>query len=733
MKPRTPARLVGLLCLLASCNNNPYRQGETAQSTYFSSFGTAPTNLDPTGAYYSHEGKIIDQIYEPPFTYHYLKRPYELIPQTSTSVPAPQYFDVDGNRMDATDPPADQVGRAEYTVELKRGILYQNHPCFARDEGGQPFYAGVTAKDIEDYEYPSQFPRQATRELRAMDYALQIRRLADPRLASPIFSAVARYILGMEELQQSFNTLTEDERARRRAAAGPSYNQERDEKENPIRLDYMEPAFPGVEVLGDYSYKIVLKRKYPQILYWMSMHFFAPVPVEAVDFYAQAAMIERQFSLAHCPVGTGPYTLETFRPNEIIVLARNPNYHDDFYPTEGEAGDQAAGLLDDAGERLPFIERQVLRLEKEAIPNWNKFLQGYTDAAGIVSDVYDQAIQMQGGEGPSLSDRMAAKGIRLITGIDATLWYTSFNMRDDVVGGYDPRTCALRQAISIALDYNEFLDIFLNGRGVLSQGPIPPGIFGYRPGPEGVNPYCDAWDAARKRYVRKPIDSARALMVEAGYPEGRGPDGKPLTLFYDHSAGADPWFRSYFDWVRGRLDLIGVRIKDRGTELSRFRQKRRQGNWQISSGGWLADYPDPENFLFLFYGPNGKVEYGGPNMVNFENETYDALFREMESMENSPKRQDIIDRMMDILQHDAPAAWQYHPVSYLLVHKWYGNVKPHNMSYNTMKYRRIDPLLRVQRQREWNRPVIWPVVTLLIVLIAGTLPAAILIYRRERC
>lgn len=55
------------------------------------------------------------------------------------------------------------------------------------------------------------------------------------------------------------------------------------------------------------------------------------------------------------------------------------------------------------------------------------------------------------------------------------------------------------------------------------------------------------------------------------------------------------------------------------------------------------------------------------------------------------------------------------------------------MSYNTMKYRRIDPLLRVQRQREWNRPVIWPVVTLLIVLIAGTLPAAILIYRRERC
>lgn len=720
-----------ILTLLCSCTNSPYRPGEIEESTFFGAFSTPPTKLDPASAYYVHEGRIIDQIYEPPFTYHYLKRPYELIPLTTEAVPGPAYFGHDGEKLADPDPPPDMVARTEYTIRLKPGIMYQNHPCFASDSRGRPFYENSTASDVDGYDFPSDFDTQATRELRAEDYSLQIRRLADPRTASPIFSTMEQYILGMSELRVALQTMLDNERARRKFEAGSAYDAERDERDRPILLDYMAPDFPGVEIIDDRSFKIVLKRKYPQILYWMCMHFFGPMPREAIEFYSLPVMAQKEFSVNKCPIGTGPYYLRTYRPNEKIVLERNPNYHEDYYPSEGAAGDLEAGLLADAGKRLPFIDRQVLIMEKEEIPSWNKFLQGYYDSSGISSDVFDQAIQMKTGEDMALSDVMKNKGIQLATDIDTMFWYTAFNMRDEVVGGYEPEKCKLRQAISIALDYNEFLDIFANGRGVLAQGPIPPGIFGYREGEQGTNPFVDEWDPVRDRHVRKSIDVARQLMKEAGYPNGRGPDGQPLTLHYDHAAQGESFFRSVFDWYRQRLELIGVHIEDRGTDLSRFRQKKDQGNWQVASSGWLADYPDPENFLFLFYGPNGLVEFGGANSVNYRNDEYDELFRRMESMMNCDERQEIIDRMMRIVQHDAPAVWQYHPVSYGLQHEWHTNVKPHQMSYNTVKYKKLDPQLRTARQKEWNKPVWQPIAWLFGLLLVGTVPAGITIYRRE--
>lgn len=723
---------VAAAAFLPACTNDPYRPGETSQPTYFSSFATPPTKLDPATSYYAHEGRIIDQIYEPPFTYHYLKRPYELIPLTAEAVPAPAYFDTQGRPLLDPDPPAEQVGRVEYTVRLRPNIRYQNHPCFARDDRGQPFYRDADPQTLPACEFPTDLPRQATRELQAGDYALQVRRLADPRLASPVFSTLAACIQGLDALQTRYKEILEQERAARKAKAGPGYNQEQDERDNPIVLDYLAPDCPGIQVLDERTFRLVLTRKYPQILYWMCMHFFGPMPREALEFYNFPAIRQRQFSINRCPVGTGPYYLKMFRPNEVIVLEQNPNYHEDTYPAEGMPEDAAAGLLADAGQRLPFIRRQELHFEKEDIPAWNKFLQGYTDVSAIANDVFDQAIRIRVGEGPLLTEDMSRKGIRLVTGAEATLWYTSFNLMDETVGGLSPEKCKLRQAISIALDYNEYLDIFYNGRGIAAQGPLPPGIFGYREGPTGVNPYVDQWEPARNRAVRQPIETARKLLAEAGFPGGMTPQGEPLTLYYDHAAGGETFFRAYFEWTRGRLDLLGIRLRERATDLSRYREKQQQGNWQIASGGWLADYPDPENFLFLFYGPNGKVKTGGPNMANYESAEFDTLFRQAETMLNTPARMELIDRMQRILQRDAPVVWQFYPVSYMLCHEWYRNIKPHEMSYNTVKFRRIDPDLRVRRQKEWNRPVFGPLLLGLGLLVLALVPAAVMLYRRER-
>jgi ABC-type transport system substrate-binding protein len=720
------------LLLVASCSNNPYRPDETAESAYFSTFATPPTKLDPTSAYYSHEGAIIDQIYEPPFTYHYLKRPYELVPMTATAIPAPVYLDAGGAVLPETDATADRVKRVQYTIKIQPGIRYQDHPCFARTPDGRSVYADAAAADLEQYEYPSSFPEQASRTLKAADYALQIRRLADPRLASPIFSTVARYVEGLTELQQTYTEMIEAARAARREAAGAGYNQEQDEKANPLVIDYMAPELPGCVVVDELTYRITLTTRYPQILYWMSMHFFAPVPQEAIDFYALPSVTAAQFSLNRCPVGTGAYYLETFRPNELIVLEENPNYHGDVYPSEGEPGDREAGLLVDAGKPVPFIRRQVYRMEKEAIPSWNKFLQGYVDASGIASDVFDQAIEMAAGNDPSLSPAMAGKGMRLLTDIRTMLWWTAFNFKDDVVGGLAPERFKLRQAISIALDYNEHLDVFFNGRGLAAQGPIPPGIYGYRAGEAGTNPFTDVWDPIRAKHVRQPIEEARQLMVEAGYPDGLTPDGQPLTLYLDHAAGLDPQFRSRFQWMQRGLDRIGIKLKERGTDLSRFRAKRNSGEWQISSSGWLADYPDPENFLFLFYGPNGKVDHGGPNTCNYASEEFDELFRQLETMNNGPERMALIDRAMHVIQRDAPAVWQFYPVSFSLAHQWYHNFKPHQMSYSTVRFRRIDAATRVRFQAAWNRPR-WEIVAgALAVLVVLGLPGMIRVWRSER-
>lgn len=723
--------IIGLL-LSFGCSNNPYRKGETAEKAFFTSITTAPSKLDPATAYYSHEGLILGQIYEPPLTYHYLKRPYEVIPLTAAEMPEPTYVGHDGETIDDPNPPAGEVAKAVYTVKIKPGIMYQPHPCFATNAAGEHIYRDVAPGEIEDYDYPSEFEHQGTRELLARDYVLQIRRLADPRLACPIYSTLSRYILDFKELHDSYTGMLEAERQRRRTAGGIAYNQQQDERENPIDFDYLEPECAGVELLDRYSFRIVLKRKYPQIRYWMCMHFFGALPQEALDFYNQPAMIERQFNINRCPVGTGAYYMDAYRPNEVIELQRNPNYHEAFYPSEGDEGDREAGLLRDAGKRLPFIDRLVIYVEKEAISHWNKFLQGYYDMSGITADVFNQAIQLQAGSDATLTPDMAERGIRLIKSVQTMFWYLMFNMNDDIVGGLEEEKCKLRQAISIALDYNEYLNIFLNGRGIIANGPVPPGIFGYKQGPDGINPYVQKWDPEMDMAVNKPVEEARRLMEEAGYPGGRGPDGKPLTLYYDHSQSGMPTFRSIIDWLRKRLDLIGVRLHERQTDLSRYRQKLLDGAWQFASGGWLADYPDPENFLFLYYGPNSKADNGGPNSCNYSSEEFDRLFSRLETMRNGPDRMELIEKSLDLLQHDAPNIFQFFPEEYMLCHEWYQNVKPHQMTYNTMRFRRIDPELRVARQRKWNKPVYWPLIVLGILMLGTVIPAGIKKYKRER-
>ncbi len=706
------------IALLSGCSgspwNYPYPASEAGANIFYSSFSERPKHLDPVQSYSSNEINFTAQIYEPPLQYHYLKRPYTLIPGSAEAVPQPRYYDAQDRELPATAVGKD-IAYTIYEIRVKQGVKYQPHPAFARNAVGELVYHRLTDKEISVKHTLADFPQTGTQELKARDFEYQIKRLAHPRLHSPILGLMVDYIDGLKEYVETLKKVNAD--LGKQGARDPWIDLDR----YPLR---------GVAVVDDYTYRIRIKGQYPQFLYWLAMPFFAPVPAEVDRFFSQPGMAERNLTLDWYPVGTGPYMLTQNNPNRMMVLERNPSFHGEAYPSEGAPGDAAEGVLKDAGKPLPFIDKAVYTLEKEGIPRWNKFLQGYYDASGIGSDTFDQAVNFASGGEAVVTDAMKAQGIRLSTSVAASTFYIGFNLLDPVVGGDSERARKLRQAISIAVDQEEFVSIFQNGRGIPAQGPIAPGIFGYRDGKEGINPYVYDWVDGAPR--RKSIDSAKKLLAEAGYPNGiDAKTGAPLVLYFDVTARSSE-AKSMLEWQKNQFAKINVQLEVRPTDYNRFQDKIRKGNTQIYEWGWHADYPDPENFLFLLHGAQGKVKSQGENASNYVNAEFDRRFEQMKHMPNSPERQAVIDRMVEVLRRDAPWLWGYHPKDYALYHAWVSNLKANKIAYNTLKYQRIDAALREQKRREWNRPVIWPTGLGLLAIVLFALPAFVTWRRRER-
>jgi len=681
---------------LAGCGevwNDPYPAAERGANILYSVFSERPKHLDPVQSYASDESVFTRQVYEPPLQYHYLKRPYELIPLTATEVPSPRVVEKGGAIYSV------------YDIHIRPGIKFQPHPGFVAQN------LNLSPEKVAKLESPYDLPL-GTRELTADDYVYGIKRLAHPRLNSPIYGLMAEYIVGLKEFA-----------ARLKAA-------DRDGE----WLDLRKLDIAGVERLDTYSYRVTLKGRYPQFVYWLAMPFFAPMPWEADRFFSQPGMAEKNFSLDWWPVGTGPFMLSENDPNSRMVLKRNANFRGEPYPSAGEPGDRERGLLADAGKTMPFLDRAVYTREREAIPLWNKFLQGYYDLSGIGSDTFDQAVRISLEGEASLSPDMEKRGIRLDTTIAPTIFYLGANWLDPVVGGSQGGAAAerarkLRQALAIAVDWEEYLAIFANGRGVPSYSPLAPGIFGYRDGPESINPVTHVWRNGKAQ--RRPIADARKLLAEAGYPDGRdAKTGQPLVLYLD-TTSRGPGDKAQLDWWRKQFAKLSIQFEPRQTDWNRFQEKLRKGSTQLFMVGWSADYPDPENFMFLLHGPQSRARRQGENAANYENPEFDALFERMRNMPNGAERQKIIDRMVEIFRHDAPWIGGFHPKNFALFHSWLGNAKVNEISGNNLKYLKVDAAKREALRREWNRPVLWPLALAALLLLASLVPAVLTYRRRE--
>jgi ABC-type transport system substrate-binding protein len=453
------------------------------------------------------------------------------------------------------------------------------------------------------------------------------------------------------------------------------------------------------------------------------MPFTAPVPWEAVEHWD--GQDGRDFFKDH-PVGAGPFQLAKLERQSRVVLERNPNWFGlrrpewrapgAVYPAEGEPGDAALGRLDPSyvGRPLPFLDRVEFRIEKEDIPTFNKFLQGYYDASGILQESFDKIVH-EGG----LSPEMEARGMQLEKTVDPDVYYIGFNMDDPVVGtraGVKGRK--LRQAMSLVVDSKEYARVFSNGRGVPAQSPIPPGIFGYEA--EYRNPF---------RQV--DLERAKQLLAEAGYARGIDPaTGKPLRLSFD-LGDTSTRGRVRFQFFVNAWNRLGLDVEIAATNYNQFQEKIRKNAYQIFMWGWIADYPDPENFLFLLWGPLAQSKSHGPNTANFSNPRYDGLFLRMKAAENGEPRLAMIREMRALIERERPWIELFHRENYTLFHSWVRNVKPAGLSLPTARYVDIDPELRNRKRAEWNQPVLWPAFLLVALGIAVIAPG-IVTFLRER-
>ncbi|MEY2689892.1 MAG: hypothetical protein RL375_4092, partial [Pseudomonadota bacterium] len=616
-----------LALMLGGCGNSPWPDDAAASNTLYTAvIESSPRHLDPTASYWSNDTPYTYQIYEPPYGYHYLKRPFTLVPKSAAEVAKPHYLDKDGQPL-PDDAPADQIAESVYDVPIKPGILFQPHPAFAKDEQGRYRYHAMKPGELGERRTPLDFEHQGTRELVAEDFVYALKRHATTRITTPIYGTFSEFVVGLKE----YGPLVKAEDAKLRQGLDPA------SLDKPF-LDFRRWPLAGATAPEKHLLRLRIKGKYPQWNYWMSMTFTAPVPWEADAFYAQPGLAQRGMSMDTWPVGTGPYMMVEYAKDRRHVMVRNPNYRGEPYPCEGEPGDKAAGLLDDCGKKTPFIDRIVSTIEREAVPQRGKFRQGFYDIEVFerTDTGKDYQVAMQDSE--DVRREYLEKGFRLDTRSDVNSYFIAFNMLDPTLGNgatpeQDERNRKLRQAISIAIDWEEYSKVFPKKAGDTAMSPLPPGMVGSREDTPGyINPVTHR--LVDGKVVRRPIEDAKKLLAEAGYPSGRdAKTGKPLVLNYDFYAPPTPERKPEIDWVVRQFAKIDVQLEVRATDNNQFQDKVRKGKYQVFWLGWLADYPDAENFLFLLYGPAGKTKHDGENTSNFEHPEYDRLFVQMKTLD----------------------------------------------------------------------------------------------------
>lgn len=548
---------------------------------------------DPVNAYDSVSLDMVPLIYETLYQYAYLSETYQIEPLLAAELP--KYS-------------ADQK---TITIALKKGIKFQNDPCFKETHG-------------------------QGRELKAQDFVYGIKRLALPSLQSQGWWILDGNIAGANLFHDSLVKASKDQVAQ-----------------------IFAQGFEGVKALNDYTLQIKLNKPYPSLIYILTMNFTSPIPHEAIEMYG-----DPQGNLLDHPVGTGPFQLAQWDRNRQVRLIKNPNFRREDYPSSVAPSFAQVGMGADAGSALPFLDEVKFEIIKEDQPRWLNFLKGKVDSIPLPKDNFKQAIVNQ----VNLAPDLVKQGIHLSIETGAVIRYLQFNMKDPVLG----KNKFLRQALSSVLDREQWITIFTNGTGKKMVSAVPPGIE----------------DRPKTQQIKfdYSLDRARELLAKAGYPGGQGLPQLKFDL-----RGASSTDRQFGEFITQQFNKIGVKLEVISNTFPAFLEKAKQGDLQISSGGWSMDFPDADNIYQLLYGPNSSP---GPNESNFNHQEFNQLYEQAESLKPGVKRAQILQKMDDILQEECPWVLGYYEAEYDLSHPWVKNYRANKLILNKLKYYKIDPEMK---------------------------------------
>ncbi|HEY5365643.1 MAG TPA: ABC transporter substrate-binding protein, partial [Casimicrobiaceae bacterium] len=466
------------------------------------------------------------------------------------------------------------------------------------------------------------------RELTAADFAYSLERHLDPALHSPWAFLLEGKLEGGDAAQ---------------AAARKSG-----------RFDYDTPL-AGLEVVDRYTLRIHLTQPDYRFPYKLAVSNMCALAREVVERYGN--------DIGAHPVGTGPYKLGEYKRSSRIVLDANPGYRDETYAPSApfpDAWKPVAAAL--AGKRLPRNAHVEISVIEEEQSQWLAFLNSELDLLEIFPSQFIDELMVDGKLRPIYRKR----GFQHQVFMRPNVWWTYFNMEDPLVGGYAPEKIALRRAISMGYDVDEFIRVVLQGRAIPAQGLIPPDIEGYSERKTTAQLYDPA--------------ASRALLDHFGYRDRDGdgyreqPDGKPLTLVYWSSPNS--LARQSDELWKRKMDAIGLRIEFRKDRVPELRKMARQGKIMMRSDGWNADYPDAENFMQVLYGPN----IGQANDSRFHLPAFDALYAKARTLADGAERTALFAQMMDLVLAYAPFRMTYHRLEDPVAQRWVHNYIPHPIS-----------------------------------------------------
>ena len=492
-------------------------------------------------------------------------------------------------------PKVDDDGK-RYTIKVRKNIAYHPDPAF----GNQ------------------------TRFVKAQDFITQIKRLAFLPTKSNGWWLFDGKIKGINEWRQK---------------VGSDFEK------------FKTTDIPGLKAPDDQTLVIELSAPYPQMLYSLAMSFTAPMPLEAVERY------ENIFS--DKMVGTGPFKLASYTPLSEVKLEKFENYHDAYYPDQGDRLANSLGLLADAGKKIPFLDGIHFKIIRESQTRWLNFRSKKLDLLIIPKDNFSTAIDPTG----NLSDELKKDNIKLQIFPTLTYWWNSFNMKDPIVGGDNIN---LRKAVAHAIDIDKFIQLLTNNTGQKANSIYPPGIAGY--------------DPSKSLPYEYNLTKAREYLKLAGYPGGKGlPE-----LTYD-VRGTSATNRQQGEFIKGELERIGIKIRVITNTFPAFLKKSRQGQLQMWLDGWALDYPDAENILQLLVTKNHAP---GPNPTFYSNKKFDEYFDRLKLLNDGPEKKELMVKMEDLVNQDLPWVMHYYARSYIVFHNRLKNYRHSDLIYNNIKYLR---------------------------------------------